>query len=185
MVENTVAGNTALPGGVESESGRGEGGGTMKLLEMWTGSNFTSHLYLVSSDMCSGGPVCGIGIPQWLLQCREPNSRTDQRCLPLCYRWVAVFHAPLPGCSVAAWLCTVCNMTITFCSFPLLHHLPALVVLSLVVLVTLGHGFLTAQKVGMMARIITTAAIYQKVGPFAQTRCCASNVVCSGTSLYL
>ena len=27
MVENTVAGNTALPGGVESESRRGEGGG--------------------------------------------------------------------------------------------------------------------------------------------------------------
>ena len=74
-------------------------------------------------------------------------------------------------------------MTITFCSGPLLHHLPALVVLSLVVLVTLGHGFLTAQKVGMMARIITTAAIYQKVGQFALTRCCASNVVCSGTSL--
>ena len=51
-----------------------------------------------------------------------------------------------------------------------LYHL-----LSLVVLVTLGHGFLTAQKVGMMARIITTAAIYQKVGPFAQTSCCARN----------
>ena len=60
-------------------------------------------------------------------------------------------------------------------SLPFLHRLPALVVLSLVVLVTLGHGFLTAQKVGMMARIITTAAIYQKVGPFAQTSCCARN----------
>ena len=36
VVENTVAGNTALPGGEERESGRGEGGGTMKLLEMWT-----------------------------------------------------------------------------------------------------------------------------------------------------
>ena len=36
MVENTVAGNTALPGGVESENRRGEGGGGIKLLEMWT-----------------------------------------------------------------------------------------------------------------------------------------------------
>ena len=27
-----------------------------------------------------------------------------------------------------------------------------------------GHGFLLGQKIGMLARIIATAAIYQKVG---------------------
>ena len=71
------------------------------------------------------------------------------------------------------------SLSLTALLFPLLPLSPflsppcllslhtALFLLSLVVTVTLGHGFLTAQKVGMMARIIATAAIYQKVGQVA------------------
>ena len=36
--------------------------------------------------------------------------------------------------------------------------------LSLFIMVIHGHGFLLGQKIGMLARIIATAAIYQKVG---------------------
>ena len=43
MVENTVAGNTALSGGVESESGRGEGGGATDVdCEVTSPFTFTS-----------------------------------------------------------------------------------------------------------------------------------------------
>ena len=39
-----------------------------------------------------------------------------------------------------------------------------LVLMALTVMVIHGHGFITGQKIGMHARIIATAAIYQKVG---------------------
>jgi len=38
-----------------------------------------------------------------------------------------------------------------------------LVLIALTVLVIQGHGFILGEKIGMYARIIATAAIYQKV----------------------
>lgn len=37
--------------------------------------------------------------------------------------------------------------------------------MALMVTVIHGHGFILGQKIGMMARVICTSAIYQKVRP--------------------
>lgn len=39
-----------------------------------------------------------------------------------------------------------------------------LVLMALMIMVVHGHAFLLGQKIGMMARVIATSAIYQKVG---------------------